>query len=468
MEITLSLRDAHGERVGADRPLAEGTLTIGRAPGNDWVLADPERHLSKTHCRIDVRDGRAVLTDVSSNGVFINGETDRVARNGQVTLRHGDEIGLGDYVIVVTATAGGARRGGTSDHGAGTLTSGGGAADPFGRLGGASNDPLAADPFATPVQGSDRDGFPPLRPPASVARPAMARDAFDVVDEAAATPGLREPGDLFRGIQPAESWQGPSQPDNADGPHQAFAPPRVRPSSRLDDLDLDALLGDTPPGPPPDAKPPDAKPPDAKPPGATAPPLPIAPRPQATPEPVATEAAGTARPAASTTDASVLLAAFLDGAGVAGLDCGPDAEATLRSAGQVFAILVAGLCQTLRARTAVKNEFRVDQTMIKPLDNNPLKFSLNERDAVATMLQAPRAGYLDAASSAREAFRDIGEHQMAVMVGVQAALLALLKRFEPAALEKRLDFGPARRSSAGRAQGPYLGTVLRHLWRDRP
>jgi len=140
-------------------------------------------------------------------------------------------------------------------------------------------------------------------------------------------------------------------------------------------------------------------------------------------------------------DAAAGLAAFLDGAGVAGLDCGRDPEATLRMAGQLFAIMVAGLCQTLRSRSAIKNEFRVDQTMIRPIDNNPLKFTLNEHDAIAAMLQVPRPGYLDADSSAREAFRDIGEHQLAVMAGVQTALMALLKRFEPAALEKRLDTG---------------------------
>ena len=55
------------------RTLKNGTLSIGRAPGNDWVLSDPERQLSKTHCVITAASGQYALTDLSTNGVFVNG-----------------------------------------------------------------------------------------------------------------------------------------------------------------------------------------------------------------------------------------------------------------------------------------------------------------------------------------------------------------------------------------------------------
>jgi type VI secretion system protein len=41
----------------------------------------------------------------------------------------------------------------------------------------------------------------------------------------------------------------------------------------------------------------------------------------------------------------------------------------------------------------------------------------------------------------REACRDIQSHEMAVMAGVQTALVGLLRRFDPAALEARLQPG---------------------------
>ena len=40
-----------------------------------------------------------------------------------------------------------------------------------------------------------------------------------------------------------------------------------------------------------------------------------------------------------------------------------------------------------------------------------------------------------------DAFDDVRSHEMAVMAGVQTALMGLLKRFEPTALEKRLEPG---------------------------
>ena len=49
-----------------------GSITIGRAPDNDWVLPDPEMVLSRKHCRVSYQNGYYFLTDTSVNGVFIN------------------------------------------------------------------------------------------------------------------------------------------------------------------------------------------------------------------------------------------------------------------------------------------------------------------------------------------------------------------------------------------------------------
>ena len=103
MPLTLTLAVGAGSRDA--RTLSRGTLSIGRAPGNDWVLPDPERQLSKTHCVIAAAGGHYLLTDLSTNGVFINGSSERMPRNGEVELTDGDEIRLGEYVIVVAETA---------------------------------------------------------------------------------------------------------------------------------------------------------------------------------------------------------------------------------------------------------------------------------------------------------------------------------------------------------------------------
>jgi type VI secretion system FHA domain protein len=140
-----------------------------------------------------------------------------------------------------------------------------------------------------------------------------------------------------------------------------------------------------------------------------------------------------------TADGARLLAAFLEGAGVPGLALGPDPERAMRDAGAVFNALVEGIRQVLISRASIKNELRVEQTMLRAKDNNPLKFSVTAEDAIAALLQPTRPGYRQPLAATQEAFDDVRSHEMAVMAGVQTALMGLLKRFEPGALEKRLE-----------------------------
>ena len=93
------------------------------------------------------------------------------------------------------------------------------------------------------------------------------------------------------------------------------------------------------------------------------------------------------------------------------------------------------------SRAAIKNELRLDQTMLRSRDNNALKFSVTPEEAVAALLIQKRTGYKPPLDAVREAFRDIQGHEMAVMAGVQTALTGLLRRFDPVALEARLHPG---------------------------
>ena len=146
-------------------------------------------------------------------------------------------------------------------------------------------------------------------------------------------------------------------------------------------------------------------------------------------------------PAAAGAGDAALLAAFLRGAGMPDLKISAAPEQTMQAAGAVFRALVEGLRETLMSRAAIKNELRVEQTMLRARDNNALKFSVTPEEAVAALLLPVRPGYKPPLDAAREAFRDIQSHEMAVMAGVQTALVALLKRFDPAALEARLQPG---------------------------
>jgi len=58
--------------------LGGGEFSIGRGPENNWVLADPDRHLSKRHCVLAFRAGGWQLADTSTNGTFLNRESEAV------------------------------------------------------------------------------------------------------------------------------------------------------------------------------------------------------------------------------------------------------------------------------------------------------------------------------------------------------------------------------------------------------
>lgn len=73
----------------------DGGLTVGRAPPSLLILRD--REVSRQHCRIDLREDYAWLTDLgSSNGTFIDGKRVRAP----VQLTHGTTIVLGSHRLV--------------------------------------------------------------------------------------------------------------------------------------------------------------------------------------------------------------------------------------------------------------------------------------------------------------------------------------------------------------------------------
>ena len=90
-------------------------------------------------------------------------------------------------------------------------------------------------------------------------------------------------------------------------------------------------------------------------------------------------------------------------------------------------------------RTRFKSELRLDVTTIRAAENNPFKFSVDADDLLERLLFRPTPGFLPAVTAARDAFDDIQAHEMAMTAGLQAALRALLARFEPATLERHLS-----------------------------
>jgi len=162
------------------------------------------------------------------------------------------------------------------------------------------------------------------------------------------------------------------------------------------------------------------------------------PQPSPPPAPAAPPvSAGPAVPAASDQEG---LNTLLLAAGLEPLEIPPEAaKEKLTMLGQLLREIVAGLMEVLRARAQIKSEFRMQLTTIRPVENNPLKFSVSVEDAFRHLLNTESSAYLPPLVAVREAIEDIEAHQLAVMVGMQAALSAMLQRFEPNVLEQYFE-----------------------------
>lgn len=379
----------------------QGSITIGRGSGNDWVLPDPEQVLSKKHCTIEYRDNGYFLTDTSTNGIFINQSPQRVGRGQSIKLNDGDELTLGEYEILVSITP-------APGHDGRAMSTG--QTDRYAP-------PLSTD-FSQPHARSE---LPFDDPFADLAAPAKSTPStLDIL--------IPEDSDLLKVDWAKPSIPEPaSEPDNLPAERVFFQPPepvRVAPAAPSEDV-LPSNWDMEPVEPIATAMP------------STAP---VAiPKPEPKAHPVQAPA-NPPPPLPSTTGRErAILAAFLAGAGLPPVPIADeDILPLMTNLGEIFRETVQGLMQVLIARSRIKSEFRLAQTTLQPAANNPLKFSLSVDDAMINLLTKQGPAYLSAVQALREAFNDIKAHQLAVMTGTQAALSHLLRRFDPQILEARL------------------------------
>jgi type VI secretion system protein len=97
---------------------------------------------------------------------------------------------------------------------------------------------------------------------------------------------------------------------------------------------------------------------------------------------------------------------------------------------------ITGLIEVLSARSAIKDEFRMDQTQIQPQQNNPLKFFRSGEEALRRTLLASQPGFLPLDVATRKGFDDIKAHEVAAMTAMQKAIPVLFQRLSPVAIEQ--------------------------------
>ncbi|MEN3975925.1 type VI secretion system-associated FHA domain protein TagH [Emcibacter sp. SYSU 3D8] len=106
MKLRLTRPGDDGDIVEDERTLRSGSLVIGRAPDCDWVLVDRARLLSRQHCEISLEGDRIHVTDKSSNGIFLNGDTMRLERGRAIEVEHEDQLRIGEYQLSILVEEG--------------------------------------------------------------------------------------------------------------------------------------------------------------------------------------------------------------------------------------------------------------------------------------------------------------------------------------------------------------------------
>jgi FHA domain-containing protein/type VI secretion system protein len=421
---------------------ADGGGSLGRSPDNTLMLEDPAKYISRVHAKVTCRDGDYFLEDLGSNPSVVNNRP--LGKGREIMLGEGDSIVVGDYLIGVGFEAARAGLPPAPDN------------NPDLPL---FEPPAPPAPVQLPPLESERDD---TEPPASFNR-AMP-DALAGASILDIGPGdqLGAPGhdplglNLFGAAPVGAPTVGGSESDHVAPERGAFSIPSgfgaapaapspapaggmAIPDNWLDDLLSPAAAPPRPP-PPPQFQQPELVPvaPSAPPPPLFHQPEPVAVAPAAPPRPAAVRpstAPGT--PAAAAGDSEVLQA-LLRGLGLPDLKLTRSGPEVAETVGAMLREATAGTIDVLMARAMTKKESRIEMTMMATHANNPLKFFPNADGALSQMLNNSMAGYMPPVQAMASAFDDLRAHELAVIAGMRAALGAVLHRFDPAEIERRL------------------------------
>ncbi|MCC2974187.1 type VI secretion system-associated FHA domain protein TagH [Massilia sp. IC2-476] len=377
---------------------------LGRSAGNELVLDDPGKYISRVHARIEFRDGAYCLVDVGSNPSLVNERP--VGPGRHVALADGDRITIGDYQLVasvVTEAVPTLPPSPLQDITAAAPSAPALPANPDDSLAGAGILDVGGDPLNPSFDPLGLNLFGSAPTPAPIEPAWRGAESDHVPPELAPFPAAALPSAPVAPPPPPAAATGPMAiPDDYD-PLADFLPPRVQAT----------------PAPTP---------------------APTMPPPPPTPAPVeATAIAPPAPPRSSNAADDPVIAALMRGLGLEELNTRRSAEEIAELAGSMLREATAGTMGVLMGRAMTKRESRLDMTMISSQANNPLKFFPDADSALTQMVNGSMPGYMPAPRAFANAFDDLKAHELAIMAGMRAALAGVLKRFDPAAIEARLD-----------------------------
>ena len=114
-----------------------------------------------------------------------------------------------------------------------------------------------------------------------------------------------------------------------------------------------------------------------------------------------------------------------------------DLAVLIQRIGAVFRELVEGLIALIRGRAEAKKQLRIEGTLLGPNNNNPIKFSSSIEETLKILLDSQHAGFVSGIAAIRESYADVMGHQIAMTIGIQAALKKTLQGFNPKRYARR-------------------------------
>ncbi len=153
---------------------------------------------------------------------------------------------------------------------------------------------------------------------------------------------------------------------------------------------------------------------------------------------VAAKAMARAQPGAGLAP-DAALRAFVEGAGLPFKEVpAAEAERMLRDCGAILRAAMEGIMMLILARAETRKELQAeDRTMVGAHNNNPLKLMSDPHEAMAYLFDPSERtdGFLDPVQAVGDACEDLRAHELAVMAGTRSAIIGILRRLNPHALE---------------------------------
>tara|TARA_R110002033_G_scaffold29363_6_gene65886 strand:- start:4080 stop:5447 length:1368 start_codon:yes stop_codon:yes gene_type:complete len=389
MELSLEILSYH--RLSPEQIITKtviNTLTLGRSDTCDWHLPDPEKVVSGTHARITKRSDGFYIEDLSTNGLYVNRAVEALGSNREHKIEVDDLFTFGDYEISAKLqslpTSEHTHQQPSVQHAPVATTLDDHHALPT------SSSSILDTGFESDLAGFDSAMLLKQSRQQSAGLSQMNADLQDHFQ-----PPLSIPEEWDKDIFGQHSQARPSStvaPEPKVEVAQAPVMPVVETKIAKADVKKDA--------------------------------------------PVIPES----KPSINTqiTSASVLSKAFFQGMGVNQQDYEKVlSEELMFELGKSMQSMLTGLMDSLRQRSKLKTEFRINQTTFQQQENNPLKFSANIDDVFQNLFLRKSASFLSSQQAISEAFNDGRKHDAALTAGTLGAIRGLLNQLDPESIESK-------------------------------